>query len=175
VQRLILHSCAPSSLPYPDNRAEAVFGPVVFSALLQGLVWWTIRRVVRREAGLRMMMSQLSNVPVSRWWGTMSPADKDEARRLFRSMRSDSGFANDLRQGHPADADMRREAMWRVNCPTLVTASRHDGGVSFAHAEDFAHVIHDAELVELTSPSHLFWIGTERARLLSILDSFVGG
>ncbi|HEY8281968.1 MAG TPA: alpha/beta hydrolase [Leifsonia sp.] len=174
VQRLILHSCAPSSLNYPDSRAEAVFGPVLFSTLLQGLVWWTIRGVVRRDAGLRMVMSQLSNLPVSQWWAPMSAADKEEARRLFRSMRSDAGFANDLRQGHSRDADTRRQAMSRVPCPTLVTASRHDGGVSFAHAEDFARIIPDAHLVELTSPSHLFWIGAQRPHLLTILDSFVG-
>ncbi|MGH1526421.1 alpha/beta fold hydrolase [Leifsonia sp. L25] len=174
VQRLILHSCAPSSLRYPDSRAEAVFGPVVFSVLLQGLVWAAIRGAVRWDAGLRMMMSPLSNLPVSQWWGRMSAADKEEARGLFRSMRSDFGFTNDLRQGHSEDADVRRAVMERVRCPTLVTASRHDGGVSFAHAVDFAHIIHDAELVELASPSHLFWIGAERPKLLSILRSFVG-
>ena len=173
-QRLILHSCAPSSVNYPDSRAEAVFGPVLFSPLLQGLLWWMIRGVVRWDAGLRMMMSPLSNLPVSQWWRTMSPAEKEETRELFRSMRSDAGFVNDLRQGGSRDADTRLQAMSRVQCPTLVTASRHDGGVSFAHAEDFARVIPDADLVELASPSHLFWIGAQRARLLSILESFIG-
>ena len=173
-QRLILHSCAPSGLAYPDSRAEALLGPVLFSPLLQGLVWRAIRGVIRSDAGLRMMMSQLSNLPVSEWWGQMSLADKDEARGLFRSMRSDSGFVNDLRQGHARDADARRAGMSRVHCPTLVTASRHDGGVSFAHAEDFARVIPDASLVELSSPSHIFWIGPQKTQLVSILGSFVG-
>ena len=175
VQRLILHSCAPSSLHYPDSRAEAVVGPVLFSPLLQALVWGAVRGVIRSDAGLRMMMSQLSNLPVSEWWGQMSAADKDEARRLFQSMRSDSGFVNDLRQGHARDADTRRQVMSRVHCPTLVTGSRHDGGVSFAHAEDFVHVIPDADLVELTSPSHIFWIGPQKTQLLAIVESFVGG
>jgi pimeloyl-ACP methyl ester carboxylesterase len=31
VPRLILHSCAPSVLLYPDTRAESIAGPVVFS------------------------------------------------------------------------------------------------------------------------------------------------
>ena len=175
VQRLILHSCAPSSLNYPDSRAESFLGPVLFSPFVQGLVWRAVRGVIRSDAGLRMMMSQLSNLPVSEWWGQMSAADKDEARELFRSMRSDSGFANDLRQGHARDADRRRQVMSSVHCSTLVTASKHDGGVSFAHAEDFAHFIPDAALVELTSPSHIFWIGPHKAQLLAILDSFVGG
>lgn len=95
-RRLVLHSCAPSTLPYPDRRAEAVLGPVVFSALLQGLVWWAIRGAVRSDAGLRAMMAPLSNLPAGQWWEAMSPADRDTARALFRSMRSDSGFGNDL-------------------------------------------------------------------------------
>ena len=173
-QRLILHSCAPSVLAYPDSRPEALLGPVLFSPLLQGLVWHAIRGVIRSDAGLRMMMSQLSNLPVSEWWGHMSLADKNEARGLFRSMRSDSGFVNDLRQGHARDADKRRAAMSSVHCPTLVTASRHDGGVSFRHAEDFARAIPDARLVELSSPSHIFWIGPQKTQLVSILGSFVG-
>lgn len=120
-----------------------------------------------------MMMSQLSALPVGQWWDQMSVADKEEARSLFRSMRSDSGFANDLRQGHRQDSEARREAIASVRCRTLVTASRHDGGVSFAHAEDFARVIHDAELVQLDSASHLFWIGSQKAQLISTLASFI--
>jgi pimeloyl-ACP methyl ester carboxylesterase len=173
VQRLILHSCAPSGLAYPDARAQALLGPLLFSPLLEGLVWRVVQGVIRSDGGLRMMMSPLSTLPVSEWWGQMSEADKDEARGLFRSMRSDSGFVNDLRQGHPRDADARRQAMSRVGCPTLVTASRHDGGVSFAHAADFARVIPDADLVELTSRSHIFWIGPQRTQLVSILGSFM--
>jgi pimeloyl-ACP methyl ester carboxylesterase len=46
-----------------------------------------------------------------------------------------------------------------VACPTLITASRHDRGVAFAHAQDFAASIPGARLVELDSPTHLFWIG----------------
>ena len=147
---------------------------MLFSRPLQGLVWRAVRGVIRSDSGLRMMMSQLSTLPASEWWGQMTAAEKNEARGLFRSMRSDSGFVNDLRQGHTRDADVRRKAMVSVDCPTLVTASRHDGGVSFAHAEDFARVIPGADLVELTSPSHLFWIGPERAQLALILDSFIG-
>lgn len=172
-RRLVLHSCAPSTLPYPDRRTEAVLGPVVFSPLLEGLVWWGVRAAIRWDAGLRAMMSSLSNLPVDQWWEAMGAADRDTARALFRAMRSDSGFSNDLRQGRPADAGVRRDALSRVPCPTLVTASRHDGGVSFAHAEDFARVIRDAELVELASPTHLFWIGPQRAGLLSLLASFI--
>ena len=173
VPRLVLHSCAPSGLPYPDTRAEAIVGPIVFSPALQGLVWRLVRRMVRSDSGLRRMMARLSKLPVEDWWEQLSAADRDEARALFQSMRSDSGFVNDLRQGQARGAAARRDAMSKVQCPTLVTASPHDRGVSFAHAVDFANTIPDAVLVELDSPSHLFWIGPGRERLISIVSSFI--
>jgi pimeloyl-ACP methyl ester carboxylesterase len=173
VPRLILHSCAPSGLPYPDTRAEAIGGPVVFSPLLQGLVWRLVRRVVRSDRGLRRMMARLSILPVEDWWEQLSAADRYEARALFQSMRSDSGFVNDLRQGHARGAAARRRVISKVDCPTLVTGTPHDRGVSFAHAVDFADAIPNAVLVELDSPTHIFWIGPGRARLVSIVRSFV--
>jgi hypothetical protein len=54
-----------------------------------------------------------------------------------------------------------------------VTASPHDGGVSFVHAQDFANTLPDATLIELDAPSHLFWIGPQKAQLVSIIGSFV--
>ncbi|WP_268236988.1 alpha/beta fold hydrolase [Agromyces bauzanensis] len=173
VPRLMLHSCAPSTLPYPDTRAEAIVGPVVFSPLLQGLVWRLVRRMVGSDAGLRRMMARLSRLPVDDWWGQLSAADRDEARALFQSMGSDSGFAIDLRQGRARDAAARRDALSKVPCPTLVTGSPHDRGVSYAHAEDLAAVIPDAVLVELDSASHLFWIGAGRARVGLIVGAFI--
>ena len=173
VPRLVLHSCAPSALPYPDTRAEAIGGPVMFSPLLQGLVWRLVRRVVRSDRGLRGMMARLSKLPARDWWEKLSAADRDEARALFQSMRSDSGFVNDLRQGHSRGSAARRDAMSKVQCPTLVTGSPHDRGVSYAHAVDFADGIREAVLVELDSPTHIFWIGPGRARLVSIVRSFL--
>jgi len=55
----VLHSCAPSQLRYPDTRAERLAGPVVFSAPLKGDIWRCIRRLVRSDWGLRLMMGRL--------------------------------------------------------------------------------------------------------------------
>ena len=173
VPRLVLHSCAPSVLPYPESRAEAIVGPVLFSPLLQGLVWRLVRRVVRSDSGLRTMMTRLSKLPARDWWEQLSAADRDEARALFGCMRSDSGFINDLRQGQTRWSAARRDALSKVQRPTLVTGSRHDRGISFAQAEDLANAIPDAQLVELDSPTHIFWIGPGRARLVTIVRSFI--
>lgn len=173
VPRLILHSCAPSGLPYPDSRLEAIGGPVVFSPLLQGLTWALVRRLIRSDSGLRLVMGRLSRLPVENWWSELTAGDRDELRALFRSMASDAGFVNDLRQGRRAGASARRAAIGSVRCRTLVTGSPHDRGVSFAHARDFANAIPGADLVELDSPSHIFWIGPRRAPLVSVVRSFL--
>jgi hypothetical protein len=54
-----------------------------------------------------------------------------------------------------------------------VTASRDDAGVAFGHAEDFAHTIPTATLVELDAPSHLFWIGPAHAQVQGALSAFI--
>ncbi|TDK27865.1 hypothetical protein E2F48_01740 [Arthrobacter crusticola] len=84
-----------------------------------------------------------------------------------------SGFANDLRQARRARSSYRRRTQARVTCPTLVTASRHDGGVAYSHAEDFRDTIPTARLVELSAPSHLFWLGTSRGEAASAVREFL--
>ncbi|MEP6753591.1 MAG: alpha/beta hydrolase [Candidatus Dormiibacterota bacterium] len=172
-QRLALHSCAPSALPYPDTRAETIAGPLVFSPLLEGLVWSTVRRLVRSDSGLRRMMARLSRLPADQWWGELTSADKAEARTLFQGMRSGHGFINDLRQAKPTESATRRDAISRVECPTLITASRNDAGVSFAHAEEFAGLIPQATLAEIDAPTHLFWIGRGKRQAASVVKSFL--
>ncbi|MEO5535252.1 MAG: alpha/beta hydrolase [Pseudolysinimonas sp.] len=174
VERLALHSCAPSALSYPDTRAERILGPIVFSPLLQGVVWGLVHRMVRSESGLKRMLAPLSRIPIDEWWGDLTADDRDEARDLFLSMSSDAGFANDLRHSGPDGADARRAAIISVTCPTLVTASRDEGGVSFAHSEEFAALIPNATLVELGSPTHLGWIGPGRPKLDAAVEEFFG-
>jgi pimeloyl-ACP methyl ester carboxylesterase len=173
VPRLVLHSCAPSTKAYPDTRREALFGPVVFAPGLEGFTWAMVARLVDSDAGLRRMVAALSKRPIGDWWHTWSAQDKDTARQLFRTMRSGAGFVNDLRQGHSDRATYRRQFQSKVMCPTLVTASRDDAGVSFDHAEDFAHTIPAATLVELDARSHLFWIGPVHAQVQAALNTFI--
>lgn len=173
VPRLVLHSAAPSRLDYPDRPGEAVGGRIVFAPGVQGIVWRMLGRVVRSDRGLRRVWQRLSTVPAEQWWSSLTAEDKDEARRLFLSMRSDAGFAIDLRQGGRKNRDARAAALSDVACPTLITGSRHDGGVAFAHAEDLARAIPDATLLELDSPTHLFWIGAEAEPLARALVAFL--
>ena len=159
VERLVLHSSAPSTLPYPDSRAEALLGPVAFSPVFERAVWWLVRRLVRSDRGLRAMLARLSTLSPNQWWDDLSTAEKDQARRVFTGMGSGSGFVNDLRQARVKDAGQRRAALAQVRSPVLITASPHDGGVDYAHAEDLRAHLGNSQLVELPSPTHLFWFG----------------
>jgi pimeloyl-ACP methyl ester carboxylesterase len=172
--RLVLHSCAPSSLPFPDSIATRRFGQVVFGPRVQAMTWRTVRRMVSSDRGLRLMMRSLSTAPIDDWWPEWTAADRDGARAMFRSMGSGTGFVLDCAQAAAERTAYRRSVLQRVSSPTLVTASRRDGGVDFAHAEDFASNIRDAELFETDASSHLFWLGPSREALVSGLRDFLG-
>ncbi len=171
--RLILHSCAPSTLPFPDTSLETVAAPLVFSRWTQGLTWRAVRALTSSDRGLRLMMSRLSAVPIDSWWSTWTPADRACARATFATMDSGSGFTTDVRQGARNRSRYRGEALRAVPCPTLVTASRDDGGVAFAHAEDLVRSVPDARLVETGAPSHFFWLGPTRSALTDAISDFL--
>lgn len=171
--RLVLHSAAPSTLRYPDSAAQRVLGPVVFGRRIRRGLWSAVSRLVATDAGLRAMAKPLSRLPASAWWPTWGPQDRDRARSMFRTMDSGSGFVVDLRQSGPDADGARRALMQQVSCPTLITGSRHDGGVGFAHARDLADRISGARLVELDSPTHLFWIGPQATQAHQVVQDFM--
>lgn len=171
--RLVLHSCAPSTLPFPDTALEAAAGPLAFGPRTQRLTWSMVRALTATDRGLRMMMSSLSTAPTDSWWQTWQPADRASARATFAAMDSGSGFLTDLRQGVAARGCYREAILRSVPCPTLVTASRQDGGVSFDHAEDFVRTIPEARLVETHAHSHFYWLGPGRSALATAIKRFL--
>jgi len=160
--RLILHSCAPSSLPFPDRYLQRLAGPLVFGPRAQRLTWRMVRALTSSGRGLRAVMASLSTVPTGEWWDRCTPADRAAARKTFAQMDSGSGFVPDMRQARAARSAYREAVLRPVPCPTLVTASRQDGGVAFRHAEDFVRTIPDSLLAETGAWSHLFWLGASR-------------
>ena len=172
---LILHSAAPSSLPYPDQLLQRLLGPLVFHPAVESTIWALVSRLVASypEFGLRIMAAPLSTLPVKTWLGALSAADREQMRELFSQMRSGSGFNNDMRYATRAGTSVRRAAQLHVGCPTLITASRSDRGVSWSHAEDFAATIPNAQLQEVPAASHLFWIGPTRPQMISVISEFL--
>lgn len=171
--RLVLHSCAPSSLPYPDTSLDRFAGPIAFGSRSQRLTWRAVRALTSTDRGLRLMMSSLSTLPVEHWWDEWKPADRTAARETFSRMESGTGFVNDLRQA-TADRSASRESVLRsVPCPTLVTSSRHDGAVDIAHAEDFLRTIPDSRFVDTGAWSHFAWFGPSRPTLMNAIRDFL--
>lgn len=171
--RLILHSCAPSSLPYPDTSLERFGGPLAFGPRSQRLTWRTVRALTSSDRGMRAMMASLSKLPVEQWWEGWTSAERAAARDTFSRMSSGSGFVTDLRQAS-ADRSAYRESVLRsLPCPTLVTSSRQDGAVSFTHAEDFLRTIPDSRLIETGAWTHFAWLGPSRLTIVEAVRNFL--
>jgi pimeloyl-ACP methyl ester carboxylesterase len=171
--RLVLHSCAPSTLPYPDTMAQRIAAPLVFNPRVQRLTWHLVRLLTSSDSGLQRMMASLSTVPIDQWWATWTPTDRQAARATFSKMSSGSGFVTDVRQAGTDRKTYREAALRSVPCPTLVTASRTDGGVSFTHAEDFVRTIPQTRLVDTGAESHFYWLGPRRGAISDAIRTFM--
>ena len=171
--RLVLHSCAPSTLPYPDTTLERLAVPLAFGPYTQRLTWRVVRALTSSDRGLRWMMASLSRLPTAQWWDSWTPADRAAARATFSTMESGSGFVTDVRQARADRSPYREAALRSVPCPTLVTASRCDGGVSYRHAEDLLRTIPHARLVQTDATSHFYWLGAARRAISDAVRDFL--
>jgi pimeloyl-ACP methyl ester carboxylesterase len=165
VQRLILQS-AVGPLPYPDRRTRlaAYLG---FSGRTERVTWRAISAMMRvaPAASLRLWLGQPSTLPARQVVAALSPEDRAGVRGLVLSMRSGHGFRNDLRAAPDLTADVIQ--------PTLLIATRHDGGVPFAHAQALAAAIRPAELVESQAGSHLIWLGPDWPTIAARVRAFL--
>lgn len=166
VERLILVS-AVGWLPYPGCWTR-LGAHLAFTAFTERLTWAGVRTLARRapDVCLRMMLRSLSTRPVDEVVAALPAQDRALLLTLFTQMRSGRGFLNDL---HPTP-----DVTAQIDQPTLVIATRTDGGVPFAHAQSLADTIRHAELIESRADSHFVWLGTDwpeiAARIRSFLD-----
>lgn len=151
VERLIVVS-AVSWLPYPD-RSIRWGARVVFAPWSERGTWAAIHALARVAPNvcLRLMLAGLSTRPAGEVVASFRPEHRALLLALFASMRSGRGFLNDLRPTPDISA--------RIVQPTLVIATRMDGGVPFAHAQALADTIRFAELVQSRADSHFVWLG----------------
>ena len=171
--RLVLHSCAPSRLVFPDTKRDRAMATVVFGPRVERATWAATRAMVRTDRGLRLMMGELSTLPAREWFDEWSPKQREQARATLLSMGSGRGFVLDVAQGRHGASPERERIQRAVSVPTLVTASRTDGGAAFAHALDFEATITGSTLVETGAFSHFAWIGPSRSILLESLRAFL--
>jgi pimeloyl-ACP methyl ester carboxylesterase len=165
VERLILVS-AVGWLPFPDRRTR-LGARLGFTAMTEHLTWAGVHTLARVAPGacLRMMLRSLSTRPVDEVVAALRAEDRAMLLALFAQMRSGRGFLNDLRPTPDITA--------RIDQPTLVIATRTDGGVPFAHAWSLASTIRHAELVESRAHSHFVWLGADWPAIAERIRAFL--
>jgi pimeloyl-ACP methyl ester carboxylesterase len=165
VERLILQS-AVGWLAWPDRRTR-IAAHAVFAAATERATWGAMRQLMRLapETGLRLLLRDLSTLPVRDVTAALRAQDRATLVALFSRMRSGSGFLNDLRPTPDVTAE--------VGQPTLVIATRRDGAVPFAHAQSLAAAIARAELVESRADSHFVWFGPDWPAIAGTIRAFL--
>jgi pimeloyl-ACP methyl ester carboxylesterase len=167
VERVILLS-AVGWLPYPERRVR-IGAHLVFAAVTERATWAAVAALMRvaPNVGLRLFLSGLSTQPARDVVTVLRDDDRAALRSLFKRMRSGRGFLNDLRPTPDATA--------AVVQPTLVIATRKDGGVPFAQTQSLVNAICNADVVESQADSHFIWLGpdwpTIAARIRDFLDA----
>ena len=165
VERLILVS-AVGWLPYPDRWTRRG-AHLLFTVGTERLTWAGVHMLTRvaPDACLRMMLRNLSTRPVDEVVAALRTEDRAMLLALFTQMRSGRGFLNDLRPIPDITA--------QIDQPTLVIATRTDGGVPFAHARSLASTIRHAELVESRAHSHFVWLGADWQAIAEQIRAFL--
>jgi len=165
VDRLVLQS-AVGWLPWPDPRIRRG-AHVVFAAPTEPLTWAAIGALVRAapDSGLRLLLGALSTRPARDVVAALRPEERATLIALYSVMRSGHGFLNDLRPVADPTAE--------VTQPTLVIATRNDGGVPFAHAESLTAAIAHARLIESRADSHFIWFGHDWPAIAETIRAFL--
>ncbi|WP_026179471.1 alpha/beta fold hydrolase [Streptomyces hokutonensis] len=170
VLRLILQS-AVGPLPWPDRRTR-LGARIVFAPRTERVSWALIHSLVRYApgAGLRMLLRDLTLLPVRDVMAGLRPEDRARLISLFSRMRSGRGFTRDLKE-LAATGDLAGHA-GRVSQPALVIATRQDAAVRFAHAQALASAL-SAELLESRADSHLIWFGRDWPLIAEQIHAFL--
>ena len=147
--RLVLE--AAKARPWPavtEQGARVLFGKH------QALTWAVTRQMLRLapRATVRLMLAQLSSLPIHYVMAGLSRADQTFVEDMIRASGSGrGGFINDLQHVIPDLAG--------VKAPALVMFSPHDGSVTPDQARLLLSGLPRAQGHEVRSDSHLLWIG----------------
>ncbi|MFD8559951.1 alpha/beta fold hydrolase [Streptosporangium canum] len=165
VDRVILQS-AVGFAPWPDRRTRLA-GRLVFNSGVEAATWAAVRLLMRTapQAGLRLLLRDLSTLPVRQVMAALSEHDQAELLALFGLMRSGRGFLNDM-LAVP-------DCAGQVTQPALVIATRTDRSVPFTHAQSLAATIPRAELVASQADGHMIWFGPDYPAIVGKIKDFL--
>jgi pimeloyl-ACP methyl ester carboxylesterase len=149
VGKLVLESAqAVPWTPEVQRGSRLIFGR------FQAQTWAMMRLMLRLapRATVRMMLSQLSDLPINEVMARLSPGDQRFVEDMIRTFDSgNGGFMNDIRHVPPE--------LNRVRVPTLILYSPHDKAVTLEQPQKLLTTIPGAQGFEVLSDSHLIWIG----------------
>lgn len=168
ISRLILESAVTSAWDADVKRhARRLFGRA------ERLTWAMLRFALRvmPVATMRMMMREFTTRPIDEVWRRMTPDDVRFVRDMLWTMRSGTGFLQDM--------EHRADSLATIRAPVLVMYSPYDKSVLPHHAACVAREVPRCEAYEVPADTHLIWMGRHAddvwRRRLDFLQQPVGG
>lgn len=165
VSKLILQSAA-GFMPWPEGFTR-VMARLAFNPYAQKYTWGLMRWLIARHpsTGVKVMLSNMTTLPVGDVMHSLSPADFKGLKELFSKLASGRGFMNDCRppQAMPTN----------VAVPTLIIHSKYDKSVSLDHARSLQRLILDAQLYVSDAKSHMIWYDSAYRDIKEVMTGFL--
>jgi pimeloyl-ACP methyl ester carboxylesterase len=145
------------------HHARRLFGRT------EKLTWAMLRLALRLMPATitKIMMREFTTLNVDQVLRRMSRDDILFVQRMIRTMRSGTGFINDI--------EHRVDQLSTIQTPILVMYSPHDKSVPAKHPQRVAREVAHSELYEVPADSHLIWIGASAEQVWQKRLSFLQG
>jgi pimeloyl-ACP methyl ester carboxylesterase len=120
---------------------------------MERLTWATVRLGLRLSPRvmLKAMLGGLTTLNTDDVLRRMSQEDIAFFKRMLQTMRSGTGFLNDL--------EHRIDDLQAIHVPVLAIYSPHDRNVPPSNAQRVAREVTGSEVYETPADTHLIWIG----------------
>jgi pimeloyl-ACP methyl ester carboxylesterase len=153
-QKLILESAVATEWDAPTKRlARRLFGRA------EGMTWTLVKLALSLlpRTVMKAMMRELTTFRVEDVLQRMTQDDIRFVKRMLQSVRSGTGFMNDI--------EHRVDQLQTIRVPVLVMYSPNDKSVPAKNAQQVAREVAHCELYEVPADSHLIWIGPHADRV----------
>ncbi|SHE35504.1 Pimeloyl-ACP methyl ester carboxylesterase [Seinonella peptonophila] len=165
VEKIILQGALTHN-QWPDTRTR--FGAyIIFNPVIEKSFWAFFRLMLRKYplGTLKVMMRGLTNLPVNEVLEKMNKEQINKTIEFLGKLQSGSGFLNDIQH--------RSGDLSRIQAPTLIIHSQHDGGNPISHANYAAKHIPNAELFITEAESHLIWFSHHNDKIEQKIIEFL--
>jgi pimeloyl-ACP methyl ester carboxylesterase len=171
VSTIGISAAGPTALAFAQRHSERSRGVVLESAVttvwdervkrgarlafgrLERLTWAMVRLGLRLSPRVMLtaMLGGLTTLNPDDVLRRMSQEDIAFFKRMLQTMRSGTGFLNDV--------EHRVDDLHTIQVPVLAIYSPHDRNVPPSNAQRIAREIAGSELYETPADTHLLWIG----------------